>query len=294
MTGTEVFLLAMALVLGAPYLLWRLGRTESIAPLVVIQILSGVALGPGVLGAWQPEVFALMFGPRVIQSIDGMAIWAVTLFVWIAGLELDLRQVWHAKQENFTAAALLLIVPLAFGSLAAAGLLQWSGWKGDAAEDWQFVLGIGMSCAVTALPILMLFMQKLGILRTPLGQRVLRYSSLDDIAIWAVLALILMEWNRLGLQLLFLLAFALASFFMRRLIVRVPEGDRWYLALIWLPLCAFGADASGLHFMVGAFLAGVVLDAAWFNEARVDAVRENILLIPVSYTHLTLPTTPYV
>ena len=51
MTGTEVFLLAMALVLGAPYLLWRLGRTESIAPLVVIQILSGVALGPGVLGA---------------------------------------------------------------------------------------------------------------------------------------------------------------------------------------------------------------------------------------------------
>ncbi len=35
----------------------------------------------------------------------------------------------------------------------------------------------------------------------------LRYASLDDIAIWAVLALILMDWQRLGRQGVFLLAF---------------------------------------------------------------------------------------
>jgi Kef-type K+ transport system membrane component KefB len=50
-----------------------------------------------------------------------------------------------------------------------------------------------MGCAVTALPILMLLMERLGILRTPLGQRVLRFASLDDIAIWIVLALILAD-----------------------------------------------------------------------------------------------------
>ena len=33
-------------------------------------------------------------------------------------------------------------------------------------------------------------MQKLEILRTPLGQRILRYASLDDIAIWGVLAMV--------------------------------------------------------------------------------------------------------
>ena len=57
-----------------------------------------------------------------------------------------------------------------------------------------------MACAVTALPILVLFLEKLGILREALGQRVLRYASLDDLAIWAILALILLDWSRLAMQ----------------------------------------------------------------------------------------------
>ena len=64
-----------------------------------------------------------------------------------------------------------------------------------------------MDCAVTALPILILLMDKLDVLRRPLGQRILRYASLDDIAIWAVLALILMDWRRVGRQIAFLAAF---------------------------------------------------------------------------------------
>ena len=36
---------------------------------------------------------------------------------------------------------------------------------------------------------------------------------------------------------------------------RLPARDRWFVSLIWLALVSFGADWSGLHFMVGAFLA---------------------------------------
>ena len=43
------------------------------------------------------------------------------------------------------------------------------------------VVGVGMACAVTALPILILLMDKLEILRLPIGQRLLRYASLDDV-----------------------------------------------------------------------------------------------------------------
>ncbi len=75
------------------------------------------------------------------------------------------------------------------------------GWIGPNAMHWQFVLGVGMACAVTALPILVLLLEKLGILRQPLGQRILRYASLDDVAIWGVLAAILVDWERLGRQL---------------------------------------------------------------------------------------------
>ena len=53
----------------------------------------------------------------------------------------------------------------------------------DAVSDRDFALDLAHACAVTALPILILFMEKLGILRRPLGQRILRYASLDDLAV---------------------------------------------------------------------------------------------------------------
>ena len=96
--------------------------------------------------------------------------------------------------------------------------------------------------AVTALPILILLMEKLEILRQPIGQRILRYASLDDIAIWGVLALIMLDWERVGRQVGFLVAFAVLTVLYRRLMVRLSRSDRWYVALIWLVACGFGAD----------------------------------------------------
>ena len=149
-----------------------------------------------------------------------------------------------------------------------------------------------MACTVTALPILVLLMDKMAILRAPLGQRILRFASLDDIAIWAVLALILADWQRVGRQALFLLAVAAAAWGIRWLMQRVPERDRWYLAIIWLPLVALGADWCGLHFMIGAFLAGAVLDAHWFEQRRMDLLRDNVLLVlmPVFFLSTGLRT----
>jgi Kef-type K+ transport system membrane component KefB len=172
------------------------------------------------------------------------------------------------------------------------GLVRYSGWIGPNAAAWQFVLGIGMACAVTALPILILFMEKLQILRQPIGQRILRYASMDDVAIWGVLALILMDWHRMGKQLTFLVGFAIAAWAFRRLMVRLPERDRWYVGLIWLAACGLGADWSGLHFMVGAFLSGAVMDGHWFDQKQMDTLRQNVLLLimPVFFLSTGLRT----
>ena len=292
MNPAEIYLIAMAIIFTVPYLIWRLGRTEYFAPLVVVQIVTGILLGPGILGAVFPDYYNFVFNPQVIQSLNGVAWWAVMLFVFIAGIELDLHNTWKNRRESGITAGLALGMPLAFGAGAALLLLPYAGWIGPKALTWQFVLGIGMSCAVTALPILILFMEKLDILRQPIGQRILRYASLDDIAIWGVLAFILMDWQRVGKQVGFLLAFAALSWMLRRLMLRIPERDRWYVGLIWLALCGFGADWSGLHFMVGAFLAGVVIDAAWFNQERMDLLRHHVLLVimPVFFLSTGLRT----
>ena len=291
-TTSEIFLIALLLIFSVPYLIWRGLKTEYYAPLVVVQILCGILLGPGVLGAVFPAYYAFVFNPQVIGALNGVAWWAVMLFIWIAGLELDLKQAWSRKGETGVTAGLALAMPLAFGAVAAMVMLRFPGWSGPEGKPWQVVLGIGMACAVTALPILVLFMQKLEILRQPLGQRVLRYASLDDIAIWGVLALILLDWERVGRQVGFLIGFAAATWAIRALMVRLQEKDRWYVALIWLAACGLAADWAGLHFMVGAFLSGAVLEGEWFDRKRMDLFRDHILLavMPVFFLSTGLRT----
>ena len=293
MTTTENMLLAMIIVLAVPYLIWRLGRTERWAPLVVVQILTGIALGPGLLGAAFPAAYQAVFTPEVTLMLGGIASWGVILFVWVAGLELDLPQAWAHRRDSVVTASFALITPLLLGSIVG-GLILWHdpAWMGSAALPWQFVLGLGMACAVTALPILMLFMEKIDILRRPLGQRVLRYASLDDIAIWGVLALILLDFERLGKQVVFLALFVIATLVLRRGLPRLPESDRWFIALIWLAACALAADWAGLHYMVGAFLAGAVMESRWLGEQSLDRLRHMLLLImmPVFFLSTGLRT----
>lgn len=292
MSTTEIFLIAMFVIFTVPYLIWRVGRTDYFAPLVVVQIITGILLGPGILGAAFPAYYQFVFNPQVIQSLNGIAWWAVMIFVMIAGIELDIKKAWEHRRESGITASLALGMPLLFGCVAAVGMLTVDGWVGSKALTWQFILGIGMACAVTALPILILLMEKLDVLRQPIGQRILRYASIDDIAIWGVLAIILLDWARVGKQLAFLLIFAVTTYGFRKLMVRLQERDRWYVGLIWLAACSFAADWAGLHFMVGAFLAGAVMDAHWFNQEKMDLMRHHVLLaiMPVFFLSTGLKT----
>ena len=292
MTTAELFLIAMVVIFTVPWLIWRICRTDYYAPLVVVQIIAGILLGPGMLGKLYPEYYEFVFTTAVTESLNGIARWAVMLFVMIAGIELDLRQAWKHRRESGITASLAMGVPLLLGCGAAAIMILTNGWIGAKALEWQFLLGIGMACAVTALPILILLMEKLQMLRLPLGQRVLRYASLDDIAIWGVLALILMDWERVGRQIAFLMAFLVLGILYRRLMRWLQEKDRWYVALIWLGICSLGADWAGLHFMVGAFLAGAIMDVEWFNQHDMDQLRHHVLLVmmPVFFLSTGLRT----
>lgn len=296
MTTTEIFLIAMLIIFSIPYLIWRIGKTDYYAPLVVVQIITGILLGPGILGAIYPEYYKFVFNPQVVQSLNGIAWWAVMIFVMIAGIELDLKKAWIYRRESSITAGLALGMPLLFGAVAATAMLigpfASAGWMGPKAMTWQFILGIGMACAVTALPILILLMEKLDILRQPIGQRILRYASIDDIAIWGVLAIILLDWTRVGRQIGFFVVFAAATITYRQLIARLEERDRWYAALIWLIACSLAADWAGLHYMVGAFLAGAVMDSNWFNQEKMDLLRHHVLLaiMPVFFLSTGLKT----
>ncbi|WP_322597124.1 cation:proton antiporter [Sphingomicrobium astaxanthinifaciens] len=291
MSEATAFLVAMLAIYTLPWLAWRALGQRSWAPLVVVQIVGGVLAGPALLGAALPVVHEAVFTPAVLGALGGIASWAVMLFVFVAGLELDLPDAWAKRRDTGTTAGLALLVPFLMGAGVAALVMRDALWMGEAAR-WQFLLGIGLACSVTALPILLLFLERLQILRSPLGQRILRYASLDDLVVWALLALILVDTEMLGRQAVFALLFALATVAARRLFARAAERDRIPLALAWLLLVALGADWAGLHYMVGAFLAGAVLEAEWFGVPVIDEWRDRILtlLMPVFFLSTGLRT----
>ena len=90
-------------------------------------------------------------------------------------------------------------MPLLFGSFAAAAssCSRTGGWDqgADLAVRPRRRRGLRGDRAADPDPA----HGKLDILRQPISQRILRHASLDDdIAIWGVLALILMDWERIG------------------------------------------------------------------------------------------------
>ena len=147
-TTTELFLIAMTIIMAVPYLIWRLARTDYWAPLVVVQIITGILLGPGVLGKWFPEYYAFVFTRDVVQALNGIAWWAVMIFVCIAGIELDLKRAWQNRRESGITAGLALGTPLLAGALVAMGMLRFPGWIGGEGQAWQFVAGVGMACCL--------------------------------------------------------------------------------------------------------------------------------------------------
>jgi Kef-type K+ transport system membrane component KefB len=279
LSTASAFLLVMLVIFTVPYLTWRLLRTDYFAPLVVVQIIIGILLGPALAGRLLPGLHQALFTEPVLQTLGGIAAWGVAVFVWLAGTELDIRQAWANRRECVITAGFALAVPLLLGMVVAGALVSGTRWIGPDASRWQFVAGVGMACAVTALPVLVLLLEKLSILRETIGQRLLRYASLDDVAIWIVLALILMDAQRIGLQVAFIAAFAACSLGYRRLMPRLDATDRWYVGVVWMLLSAFAAEWFGLHFMVGAFLAGTVTDAEWLDGRGTNEIRFGVLLL---------------
>ncbi|MBK7345150.1 MAG: hypothetical protein IPJ06_19860, partial [Saprospiraceae bacterium] len=46
-----------------------------------------------------PSIMHFVPPAPVIQSLNGIAMWAVMIFVWIAGIELDLRKIWSFRSR---------------------------------------------------------------------------------------------------------------------------------------------------------------------------------------------------
>ena len=243
------FALGMALIVGVP----RLSQRVKL-PAVVGLLLSGVVMGPHVLGIF--PVHAVL--------ADFFADLGKLLLMFFAGLEIDLALFRKARTRSITFGLLTTSLPLALG--AAVGL--WFGYQTVPA----IVLGsLLASHTLLALPILrQLGEMKLEPVTVTIGATVM--SDTLSLIVYAICAGIYhtgFSVLNLGVQLIEIAIFVplvlfglsrLGAYFLKK--VENDENAYFILMLALMVVAGLLAQLINLPGIVGAFLAGLAVNAA--------------------------------
>jgi Kef-type K+ transport system membrane component KefB len=262
-TPQEVFLLAASFLIAAPYLVWRFAGVRSVLPLVVVQMLVGLILGPSVLGHFAPDLHATFFPAENVARLSSIAMLAVVLYAFITGMHLEVTAIGNRTAFARIAASSFL-VPL----IAGCGLGVWVAHAfpqtvGANAQAWQFAFAIGIIIAVTALPVLAALLTEMGLLHTRLGQQATAFAAINDAGLWVCLSLLLLSESTPLLIPLYVGAVVLVRIGLNRLAAQ-PRSQRQRDGLMVLAIAlalasAFAADKVGLGYVFGAFVAGVIV-----------------------------------
>lgn len=161
-------------------------------PRVVGEILGGLVLGPTVLGAIAPEWSSwIVSGRAVTPTVLGAAYQAGILFLMFAsGAEMRRAYQPGERRVAMTVTIIGTLLPFAAGLLA----LRWfdaARFMGSAQSKTAFVLTFGSAMAVTSIPVISRIMFDLKILDTSFSRIVLSSAVLEDLILWAVLAVVL-------------------------------------------------------------------------------------------------------
>src|SRR6202158_5291815 len=88
MTPALVFLVQALVAIALPVAVLRLSRLKGVVPLVVIQIVVGIALGPSLFGRLAPEYYQLFFNQAALAPLSGIGSVAGLIFGLFTGLHL--------------------------------------------------------------------------------------------------------------------------------------------------------------------------------------------------------------
>lgn len=273
MSLSAILAVEAAILVGLPYLAWRLGLRR-IAPLAVVQIVCGLSLGPSILGRVSPDLQLALFGTETLPGLSGVAMVAVVLFTFISGMHLDAKAFRGASRVDLGMALSSFLVPLLLGS----GLGYWlatvdPGLIGPQATVWVFAAAIGICIAVTALPVLAALLKEMKIVDSALGQQALGFAAMTDGALWiSISALLIISSDaradglwQIALVPMYLIAAIIILPSAMRLAAQIRGGNGEPSDTLLIVACtsafasAFVSEFVGLGYVIGAFLAGAAM-----------------------------------
>ncbi|MEV3992612.1 cation:proton antiporter [Streptomyces sp. NPDC049837] len=295
---TATVMVGLALILALAHILGRLARRCG-QPAVIGEILAGILLGPTLFhGALSEALLPLDIRP-MLTTLGNLG---VALFMFLVGLELDHRLL----RGNGRAAVGVSVgsIVCAFGLGVLLALYLWNDHA--VGHRLGFLLFIGAAMSITAFPVLARILTDRGIQHTRVGALAMASAAVGDVVAWLLLAALLtFTGSQNSWQVLLVVPYALAMVgvvrpLLGRLLAAPERGERGagqqgplgtgLLAVLTVLLLVSGALSEwfGLHFIFGAFLAGVIVPRQGTERLRA-AVTDRFetitwMLLPAYFT----------
>ncbi|CAD0115514.1 unnamed protein product, partial [Aureobasidium uvarum] len=264
---------AGVIILFCRLLHWPLSKIRQ--PRVIAEVIGGVLLGPSVMGRI-PGFTATIFPPAAQPNLALVANLGLVLFLFIVGLEVDLRYLASNWKIALSVGLAGMALPFGLGCAIAYGLYnQFSDEDGtEPVAFGTFMLFVGVAMAITAFPVLCRILTELKLLSTSVGVIVLSAGAGNDVTGWVLLALCVALVNSgSGISALYVLLTALG--YTLFLFFAVKPAFTWVLrrtrtfengpsqGIIVLTLLialasSFFTGVIGIHPIFGAFMAGLI------------------------------------
>jgi Kef-type K+ transport system membrane component KefB len=218
----------------------------------------------------------------------------VVLFMFIVGMELNVRYV----REKGSAAVMIshasIVVPFLLGT--ALSLFLYRELASPGTSFTAFALFIGVAMSITAFPVLARILEDRGLSHTTLGSIAITCAAVDDVTAWCILALViaLVKSNgiassaiTIGLTVAFAVLMILVVRPQLAQVIKEPDSLQHRRRLIPIVLafvlaCSLITETIGIHALFGAFVAGVVMPPSTefriFLKEKLEAFGSHALL----------------
>lgn len=305
-THALVLLCAQAvLVIGTSRLLGVVLRPLG-QPLVIAEVLAGIALGPSLLGVISPNTLTMFFPSSSLGTLGLVSQLGLVFFMFLIGLELEPALLRGLGKSALAISNTSIALPFALGAGMAAWLAP--ALSTPTVPLASFVLFLGVAMSITAFPVLARILSERGLIHTPVGALAITCAAIDDVTAWCLLALISAVVRATGLAgaaftgLLAGLYCTAMWFVARPLLARLvlQRTDRRGISqrmvaftVVLLLLSAMATEAIGIHALFGAFFLGVIIPrehglAHGLRERLEDLVV--VLLMPLFFAYSGLRT----